>query len=441
MAHDSIANPGSGGDTFVTVDLALATYPSGSGKAPATVLYASPNLTTAPTAFVLGQKTMANSLGVVVASDQSAIPVSQNGTWNVGTVTTVSTLTTVTNPVTVVGDAASGAAKAGNPVQVGGVFNTTQPTVTTGQMVESQYTARGAAIVATGIDTFTVTIGSALPAGTNVIGHVIVDSGTITTVSAVTSITNALPSGSNVIGHVICDSGSTTVVTGTVTIVGDAASGAANAGNPVKVGGVFNTTQPTVTTAQAVDAQYTARGAAIVATGVDTFTVTVGAALPAGTNVIGHVIVDSGTITTVSAVTAITNALPAGTNTIGGVTPVSSTTGGATPFRYVIAAGANQDSQNVKASAGTVYSIDAFLAVGTLRYLKLYDKATAPTSADTPVHTFLIPGNTAGAGFTKSIPVGMLFANGIGFRVTTGLADNDTGPAVANDGVINLDYK
>lgn len=34
----------------------------------------------------LGQKTMANSLAVVVASDQSAIPVSQSGTWNVNNI-------------------------------------------------------------------------------------------------------------------------------------------------------------------------------------------------------------------------------------------------------------------------------------------------------------------------------------------------------------------
>lgn len=48
--------------------------------------------------------------------------------------------------------------------------------------------------------------------GTNL--HAVIDSGTIT---AVTAISNALPAGSNVIGHVIADSGSTTAVTGTVT--------------------------------------------------------------------------------------------------------------------------------------------------------------------------------------------------------------------------------
>jgi hypothetical protein len=59
--------------------------------------------------------------------------------------------------------------------------------------------------------------------------NVIVDSGAIAatqsgtwnvgTVSAVTAITNALPAGSNVIGHVVADSGSTTAVTGNVTAV------------------------------------------------------------------------------------------------------------------------------------------------------------------------------------------------------------------------------
>lgn len=180
---------------------------------------------------------------------------------------------TVNQPV--VGAAASGAAKAGNPVQIGAVFNTTQPTVTNGQAVEAQATNRGARIVATGVDAFNVTVAA----------------------------------GSAVIGHVITDTGSTTVVTGSVavtqsttpwTVAGAAASGAAKSGNPVQQGYVFNTTQPTVTNGQAVESQGTARGAAIVATGTDTFNVTVNAALPAGTNVIGHVIADSGSTTVVT---------------------------------------------------------------------------------------------------------------------------------------------
>lgn len=54
-----------------------------------------------------------------------------------------------------------------------------------------------------------------------------VQSGTwnIGTVTAVTAITNPLPAGTNVIGHVITDTGSTTAVTGTVTISGSVTQG------------------------------------------------------------------------------------------------------------------------------------------------------------------------------------------------------------------------
>lgn len=94
------------------------------------------------------------------------------GTINIAAAQTLATVSTVTavSDAQVQGKAASGAAKAGNPVQVGGVFNTTQPTVTTGQAVELQATARGAAIVATSVDTFNVTVNAALPTGSNVIG-------------------------------------------------------------------------------------------------------------------------------------------------------------------------------------------------------------------------------------------------------------------------------
>lgn len=56
------------------------------------------------------------------------------------------------------------------------------------------------------------------------------------------------------------------------TAAGDTASAAADSGNPVKVGAVFTTAQPTVTTGQRVNLQATSRGGLIVATGADTFT-------------------------------------------------------------------------------------------------------------------------------------------------------------------------
>lgn len=63
---------------------------------------------TAPT---VGQKTMASSIPIAIASDQSAISVSQSGTW---------TVQQGTPPWSIVGPGASGAAVSGNPVRVGG---------------------------------------------------------------------------------------------------------------------------------------------------------------------------------------------------------------------------------------------------------------------------------------------------------------------------------
>lgn len=60
------------------------------------------------------------------------------------------------------GGAASGATAAGNPVQIGGVFNTAQPTVTTGQAVQVQASARGELLVAPGVSGFSVNAGTNL---------------------------------------------------------------------------------------------------------------------------------------------------------------------------------------------------------------------------------------------------------------------------------------
>lgn len=119
----------------------------------------------------------------------------------------------------------------------------------------------------------------------------------------------------------------------------------------------------------------------------------------------------------------------------------AATSGGSTPYSYIAAASANQDSQVVKASAGQVYAISAFSVIATLLYLKVYDKASSPTSGDTPVFRFPIPASTTGAGFTLALPRGAQFSNGISFRITTGIADSNTGPATANDCIVNLIFK
>lgn len=78
-------------------------------------------------------------------------------------------------------------------------------------------------------------------------------------------------------------------------------------------------------------------------------------------------------------------------------------------------------------------------------YLKLYDKATAPTcGTDVPVKVLMIPaaGTAAnGAGSNVTISLGTAFHAGIGICVVTGIADTDNTAVAASTFNINIDWK
>jgi hypothetical protein len=243
---------------------------------------------------------------------------------------------TATNPVVVSGT-----------VVTGGLTDTqlrATPVPVSGTVTVAQATASSLNATVVGTGTFAVQNTAATPAGSNVIGHVITDTGSTTAVTGTvtvsgavteasldaaliaqeattsgikgltafgavttaapsyttaksdalslqtdgslrTALTSAIPAGSNVIGHVIADTGSTTAVTGNVTVV-----------------------QPTGTSLHAV---------------LDT-TSTTAVTQATGTNL--HMVVDSGTITTVStvtAVTSITNQVDANLKQVGGTNTVT----------------------------------------------------------------------------------------------------------------------
>ena len=119
------------------------------------------------------------------------------------------------------------------------------------------------------------------------------------------------------------------------------------------------------------------------------------------------------------------------------------TSGGLTPYKLIAAGSTNATS--VKASAGQLYEIVAENFSTSIRYLKIYDKATSPTvGTDTPIWTIAIPPASASGqvgGVSKTIPKGIALANGLAIALTTGLADSDTGGVTANDVVLNLGYK
>ncbi len=161
-------------------------------------------------------------------------------------------------------------------------------------------------------------------------------------------------------------------------------------------------------------------------TKLDTLNSNVSASIPAGTALIGDVNVRQGG-TALSA----SNLMP----TYQG----AAAAGGATPH-FVVAAATN-NSTSLKGSAGTVYAIQTgSIAASAPYYLKLYDKATAPTcGTDTPVSVFVIP--PANSGNNVSVVVGKAFTLGIGYCVVTGIANNDNTAVPAANLLINIDYK
>jgi len=162
----------------------------------------------AGTPVALGAQTIANSSAVNIASDQT-VPVSSLAIVSQGTVlgTTANILSagsvSTSSPVYVNGQisplsidtggklrvntqgaTASGAANGGNPNKIGGVFNTLQPTATNSQTIDAQFTARGATLVATGVDPLNVNV----PSGTFLNTYsVLINTNATTTPTALTA--------------------------------------------------------------------------------------------------------------------------------------------------------------------------------------------------------------------------------------------------------------
>jgi hypothetical protein len=260
------------------------------------------------------------------------------------------------------------------------------------------------------LDGETVTIGTALPAGSNNIGDVDVVSSALPTGAATAA--NQLPDGHN------------------VTI--DNASGASAVN--IQDGGNSITVDGSVSLAAAIPAGTNNIG-----------DVDIASALPAGDNNIGNV-----DVVTLPALPAGTNnigdvdiaSITAGSNLIGDVGVGVRTSGGTTIFRSL---DLDETEEQIKGTAGQVYWIMAFNVATAVRYLKFYNAtdATVVVGTTTPVLTIPIPTQNAsanGAGFVLSIPNGIAFSTAITVAATTGVADNDTGAPGANEVIVNIGY-
>lgn len=94
-------------------------------------------------------------------------------------------------------------------------------------------------------------------------------------------------------------------------------------------------------------------------------------------------------------------------------------------------AAATTNSTSVGAAPVQLFSVYAYNAAASVRYLKFYNKATAPTvGTDTPVLVFGIP---AGGTLNVTWAKGLYLSTGLGFGIVTGAADNNTTAPSAGD--------
>lgn len=103
-----------------------------------------------------------------------------------------------------------------------------------------------------------------------------------------------------------------------------------------------------------------------------------------------------------------------------------------------VTAAATTNATSVKASAGRLYGLHLCNLAAAVRFVKFYNKASAPTvGTDTPVATYPLP---TGTRLDVDLLSGISFSTGIAYAITGAVADTDTTAIAANDVVGELLY-
>lgn len=139
-------------------------------------------------------------------------------------------------------------------------------------------------------------------------------------------------------------------------------------------------------------------------------------------------------VTALAAVTGtatVTVSASAGTAVVGIDTPISLTGGSTiistqpTPSAIFLSSVATTNATTSKATAGSLFELSATNLTATTKYVKLYNKATAPTvGTDVPIVTLTVAANSA-ISFEYGAN-GKRFTNGISFAITGLQAYTDT---------------
>lgn len=195
---------------------------------------------------------------------------------------------------------------------------------------------------------------------------------------------------------------------------------AISTGHSGGIGGVYNASLPTLASGQRGDAQLSSKGELL-------------AALSSAGNVatIGS--------TSADAVSASLAALA--------VAARGYAFNGATWDRFkkpgstarLLSAAATTNATSVKTAAADLFRVRGYNAAAAARYLKLYNKASAPTvGTDTPVATYYLP---PAAPFELAFDTPLYFGTGLAYALTGAAADSDTTALAAGDVLcLNLHY-
>lgn len=113
--------------------------------------------------------------------------------------------------------------------------------------------------------------------------------------------------------------------------------------------------------------------------------------------------------------------------------PASFSSGGLTVFGTGSGgSAATTNATSVKASGGRLYTVQVANTSASVKFVKFYNKASAPTvGTDTPVARYAVPAGWSGD--LLDTPLGRAFSTGIAFAITGGGADSDTTAVAAGD--------
>ena len=186
--------------------------------------------------FILGVRN--DTLAALGGADGDYVPFQMNASGAL--YVEVASLPASTSTIEVVGDAAENAAVAGNPVLVGGRYDSSGRTLGDGDVGAVALDADGAVHIADGGNA--ITVDGTVTANLGTTDNAVLDA----IAASLALLDNSISSGSELQVDVVAALPSGTNTVGKVEAVGDVAEDAAVAGNPVLTGGRYDATQRTL---------------------------------------------------------------------------------------------------------------------------------------------------------------------------------------------------